>query len=286
MENVRKYYSKVKELLSQDDITNEMVNIETTKYEHESLDGIRNKLLTLPKDNIIHYARFIAETVNEEIDLFDYYLNEDLDFDFLHNTLDLDYLYQHDYTRHYQSCIASLFERFGVNMYIADLYEDIPFNNANLDFPPDETTPNIPFDEASHEIPLDETGFDGAVSESKVWWERNPYILDIKDMAVERPKPINARDRKEIATVAQKWSIIRGLMECAVDWRLTDDENRLNYNKTDISRLIAFLCGGSEEFIRKHLEDEVSVKDVNAIFPYLQSVGLHKIAERINQDLR
>lgn len=70
-------------------------------------------------------------------------------------------------------------------------------------------------------------------------------------------------------------------MECAVDWRLTDDNNNLMYNKTDVARFLSFICGGSEDRIRKRLDEEISSKEMNEIIPYLESIGLHKIAERL-----
>lgn len=86
------------------------------------------------------------------------------------------------------------------------------------------------------------------------------------------------------ATLVQQWTIIRNLMECATDWRLTNGENRLMYNKTDVAKFLSFLCGGSEDRIRKHLENDLPAKDVNEIIPYLENIGLHEISNRIKKD--
>lgn len=91
----------------------------------------------------------------------------------------------------------------------------------------------------------------------------------------------SANDKMKVATHAQRWAIIRNLMECAVDWRLTTDEDKLMYNKTDIARFLSFLCGGSEDRIRKHLEDELPAKGIKEIIPYLENIGLHEISNRI-----
>lgn len=88
------------------------------------------------------------------------------------------------------------------------------------------------------------------------------------------------------ATLAQQWAMVRNLMECAVNWRLTNDANQLMYNKTDVAKFLAFLCGGSEDRIRKHLEDELAAKDVNEILPYLENIGLHEISNRIKKDAK
>lgn len=94
----------------------------------------------------------------------------------------------------------------------------------------------------------------------------------------------NQRKKYIKATLLQSWTVIRNLMECAVGWRLTNNDNKLMYNKKDVAKFIAFLCGGSEERIRKHLEDELPAKDVNIILPYLDNIGLQKISDRIKND--
>lgn len=88
------------------------------------------------------------------------------------------------------------------------------------------------------------------------------------------------------AVLSQQWVIIRNLMECATDWRLTNDENKLMYNKTDIAKFLSFLCGGSEDRIRKQLEEELPAKEINEIIPYLENIGLYKIADRIKKDTK
>lgn len=85
------------------------------------------------------------------------------------------------------------------------------------------------------------------------------------------------------ATVLQRWLVLRSLMEMAVDWRLTDDDNRLNYNKTDIADFLCFLCGGSAQRTRKMLEEDIPSKDVAGIIPYLDKIGLAKVAEYIKK---
>lgn len=85
------------------------------------------------------------------------------------------------------------------------------------------------------------------------------------------------------ATVLQRWLVLRSLMEMAVDWRLTDDDNRLNYNKTDIADFLCFLCGGSAQRTRKMLEEDIPPKDVAGIIPYLDKIGLAKVAEYIKK---
>lgn len=88
------------------------------------------------------------------------------------------------------------------------------------------------------------------------------------------------------ATLGQQWIIIRNLMECATGWKLTNDSNQLMYSKKDIAKFISFLCGGSEDRIRKHLEDELIAKDINEIIPYLENIGLHEISNRIKKDAK
>lgn len=88
------------------------------------------------------------------------------------------------------------------------------------------------------------------------------------------------------ATMLQSWTVIRNLMECAVGWRLTNNDNKLMYNKKDVAKFIAFLCGGSEERIRKHLEDELPAKEMRTILPYLDNIGLQKVSERIKNDVK
>lgn len=91
------------------------------------------------------------------------------------------------------------------------------------------------------------------------------------------------RKKQAKGSLLQQWVVIRNLMECAVDWRLTDDNNNLMYNKTDVARFLSFICGGSEDRIRKRLDEEISSKEMNEIIPYLESIGLHKIAERLKK---
>ena len=109
-----------------------------------------------------------------------------------------------------------------------------------------------------------------------------PFLDNDEDIKPNREFNLGpVKTNRATATTAQKWAILYNLMNLSTGWRLTDDENKLMYNKTDIAKFISFLCGGSEEFIRKRLEDEISTKEINEIIPILNNIGLNKIAENI-----
>lgn len=244
MENVRKYYKEIKRMLGSKRPTNMQVNIKASELANETLDGIKNKLLQMPKDVIPNYAKFIVAAVNNELTMFEYKLNNELNYEYLYHTLDLDYLYQRDYEK-YSFHIVDIFEQFGVKIDVN------PFKN-------DED--------------------EGVCSDIL------KITTDLDREVNFESKPHGVRKKESNATTAQQWIVIRTLMECATGWRLTNDENKLMYNKTDIAKFISFLCGGSEEVIRKHLEDGLPMKDINEMIPFLNNVGLHKIAEKIKND--
>lgn len=251
MENVRKYYKEMVRLLSRKRLTNNQVNIISEQLADESLDGIRNKLLSMPKESIHLYAKFIVEAVNKEVSMFGYILENELDYDFLYHTLDLDYLFQRDYSERFPNAIIDLFKNFGIKIknHIYN-YEEFHYAFEGLSLLESKTQSN---DIENDTVPL-------------------PTIVP----NIVPPK----------STFAQRWIIIRSMMECAVDWRLTDDENRLLHNKKDIADFMSFLAGGSSDRNRKCLENDIDPKAVNEIIPYLEKIGLQKIANRIKNSIK
>lgn len=251
MENVRKYYKEMARLLSRKTLTNNQVNIMSIRFADESLDGIRNKLLSMPKESIHLYAKFIVEAVNKEVSMFEYALENELDYDFLYHNLDLDYLYQRDYSEYFPYSIIDLFKNFGIKIEKRIYnYEDYHYNFEGL-----------------------------------ILLDNKAQSNEIKNDAVPSPTIVpNIVPPK--STFAQRWIIIRSLMECAVDWRLTDDENRLLHNKKDIADFMSFLAGGSSDRNRKCLENDIDPKAVNEIIPYLEKIGLQKIATIIRNSIK
>lgn len=244
MENIRMYYRDMKLLLNRKRLSNLQVNIKSAQIANIALDGIKNKLLSMQKDVIPQYAKFIVDAVNNEISMFEYYLETKLDYGYL-LSLDLDYLYQSDYSHYFPLHVAGVFKEFGFEMRQESQGEDDGYCFQGLKF--------------------------------DNYQSNNSTEAEVKILP----------NRKEPrASLSQKWAIIRNLMECAVDWRLTNDDNKLLYKKTDIANFLSFLCGGAEDRIRKHLEDELPAKEINEIIPYLESVGLHEIANRIKKDLK
>lgn len=243
MENVRQYYKNIKQLLNRKRLSNRQVNIESAQLANIALDGIKNKLLSMQKDVIPQYAKFIVDAVNNEVSMFEYALETELDYGYL-SSLDLDYLYQNDYSHHFPLYIVGIFKEFGFEIKQENLH-----------------------DEDDHYC-FHGLKFENYQSENCTEMETRPLT--------------NRKEPK--ASLSQKWAIIRNLMECAVNWRLVNDDNKLLYSKTDVAKFLSFLCGGSEDRIRKHLEDELPVKEINELIPYLENIGLHKISKRIKED--
>lgn len=244
MENIRKYYREMKRLLSRKRLSNRQVNIEAAQLANISLDGIKNKLLSMPINVRPQYAKFIVDAINNEVSMFEYTIETELDYGYL-LSLDLDYLYQLDYSHSFPLHITGVFEEFGI--------------------------------EIKHEIQEKDNSYHFQGLKLENYQSNNNTEVEVNILG-------NRKEPK--ATLAQQWVIIRNLMECATGWKLTNDSNQLMYNKTDVAKFISFLCGGSEDRIRKHLEDELAAKDVNEILPYLENIGLHEISNRIKKDAK
>lgn len=242
MENIRKYYRDMKRLLNRKRLSNLQVNIESAQLANVALDGIKNKLLSMQKDVVPQYAKFIVDAVNNEVSMFEYDLETKLDYGYL-LLLDLDYLHQGDYSHYFPLHVAGVFKEFGFEIKQETQGEDDGYHFQGLKFDNYQSNNNTE-------------------AEAKI--------------------RINRKEPR--ASFSQKWVIIRNLMECAVDWRLTTDDNKLLYKKTDIANFLSFLCGGAEDRIRKHLEDELPAKEINEIIPYLENIGLHEISNRIKKD--
>lgn len=241
MENIRKYYSDIKRLLSRKKLSNIVVNIESAELANEALDGIKNKLLSMQKDVIPQYAKFIVDAINNEVSMFEYALETKLNYGYL-LSVDLDYLYQHDYDEKFPAYVAEVFKEFGIRI------------------------------EQDFQGETEYYRFCGLKLEN----HQSDNLTEVKAAISSRREPT--------ASFAQQWVIVRNLMECAVGWRLTNDDNKLMYHKKDIAKFLSFLCGGSADRIRKFLECELPAKEANEIIPYLENIGLHKIAERIKKD--
>lgn len=118
------------------------------------------------------------------------------------------------------------------------------------------------------------------LSEEMGYKKVTPIYFEKKD------KHSTNNKKRAKATSLQQWAVLRVLMEGAVNWRLTDNNNKLRFDKTKIAEFVSFICGGSPDVIRKQLEKDLPAKDVDEILPYLNNIGLHEIAEKIKDDYK
>lgn len=220
------------------------------------LNNIINKIFSLNKEDRIIYADIMRDKIEDSYNIWlerdEITMEQDEELEFLHR-----YISYADKDNPYDLTMLI----YGLDMFFCDIKNG--FLRFGIDLGGVAAKTGIPTFSEKDTLPESHFAYFEALK------SRNEIV---------RKAPI--------ASTIQRWTIVRTLMECATGWRLTNDENKLLYNKTDIAKFISFLCGGSEDRIRKQLEDDLPTKDIVQMTSYLDKIGLQKISEKIKSDYK